>query len=56
MANIASIICKGSILGVGIALSSTISRDDLFSKVENRNHQNQFPKTTLILPTLNENG
>lgn len=58
MVNIASIISNGAILGAGIALSSTISRDDLFSKVENRNdtilHQNQFPKTTLILPTLNE--
>jgi glycosyltransferase involved in cell wall biosynthesis len=58
MVNITSIIGKATILGAGIALSSTISRDDLFSKVENRNdtilHQNQFPTTTLILPTLNE--
>jgi glycosyltransferase involved in cell wall biosynthesis len=58
MINIASIIGKGAILGVGVAISSKISRNDLFSKVENRNdtilHQNQFPKTTLILPTLNE--
>lgn len=58
MTNIASIIGKGTILGTGIIISSMISRDDLFSKVENRNdtilQQNQFPKTTLILPTLNE--
>lgn len=58
MVNITSIIGKGAILGAGVILSSTISRDDLFSKVENRNdtilHQNQFPEATLILPTLNE--